>query len=147
MWQTFLKTFCFHYLLGVKKSWLQKTWHIFSKFFFSLYTWSQKLLTAKTETFFVINRWQRLITVHRRHSKRHTPISRLISENQCLPTSNQTSPLFSESNRIRIKLHELYAENFTPKAFALGDLAPETWHCIPFFICWQHEPTDVLIGK
>jgi len=30
-------------------------WHIFSKIIFSLYTWSQKLLTAKTETIFFMN--------------------------------------------------------------------------------------------
>ena len=38
--------------LESKKADCKKMWHIFSKFFFSLYTWSQKLLTAKTETNF-----------------------------------------------------------------------------------------------
>lgn len=46
----------------------------------------------------------------------------IVSKFEICPTQ-----LNCERSRIRLKLYDLYAENFTPRAFTLGDLEPEYW--------------------
>jgi len=53
MWQTFLKTFCFHYVLGVKKRLIAKNVaYFFKNFLFTIYLESKIADGKKLKQFF-----------------------------------------------------------------------------------------------